>query len=156
MKRIYFVAAVALILTVLIFTYSQSPQPSPQTGQTATVTTQSQPVKARKVLVKEVPKELAGITLENGVFKLAPGYKLVPRADGGGAVALKASGAVSGTVECFCSHLEGTPKPTGDCKLKLLDKQTTLSCVKAEENPCSDSCYLDAKVKGTLTKLAIF
>jgi hypothetical protein len=34
-------------------------------------------VKVKKVLIKELPKGLAGIVLKDGVFKLALGYKFV-------------------------------------------------------------------------------
>lgn len=152
MRRIYFIAAVALILTALIFTYSQSPQPSPQTGQTATVTTQSQPVKARKVLVKQVPKELEGITLEKGAFKLKPGYKFVPQPNGTVGLSLQTAGGrgVSGTFECSCEGIGHT----GSCAVSIVGPY--ISCLKDKKKPCNKECLLDTTIGDSKLKLAIY
>lgn len=156
MTRTHLVTVVGVILLALIFAYSQGPQRTSQPAQTATQSEPNQPPKAKKILVKELPKELAGMTLQNGVFKLAPGYKFVPKTNGSVAVALRATGAVSGTFDCLCLRSEGGPKQSGNCKVKLNNESTTLSCVKDETNPCSDTCFLDSIVKGTSMRLAIF
>lgn len=67
------------MLSALIFASSRWPQPSPQASRTATPAPPSQPVKAKKILVKQLPSTLQGIALVNGVFKLQPGYKFEKR-----------------------------------------------------------------------------
>lgn len=149
MRRLYFIAAGTLILNALIFAYSQSPAPSPQTGATLSRNNQSQPVKAKKVLVKGLPKKVAGIALVKGVFKLLPGYKFIPQSDNTVAVGLKAGGGVAGSFTCTCPT---TAK--GSCSVTTVD--TTMYCSKSDKNPCSSECSLQTTVGGAMTRLAIF
>jgi len=157
MKRIHLLMVVAFSLIALVVVYSKQTRQSPQTRPAASSTNSgAEHVKAKKVLVKELSRKVAGITLQDGVFKLAPGYKFVPQDNGTVVVALKATGAVSGTFDCTCSHLAGTPAPSGACKLKQDKDQTSVSCVKDEQNQCSDTCFLEAVVKGTSLRLAMY
>ena len=94
MRRLHLVAAGTLILSTLILANSQSPAPGPQTGATLTRIKQGQPVKAKKVLVKRMPKNLPGIVLDKGVFTLRPGYKFIPQSDNTVAVGLKVGAAL--------------------------------------------------------------
>ena len=151
MRRLSLVAAGTLILSALIFAYSQSPAPSPQTPvQTMTRVDQTEPAKAKKVLVKELPKELEGVVLTKGVFKLQPGYKFVPQANNTVAVGLKIGGhGVSGSFDCFCSK-EGE----GGCSAQTVGG--TISCAKSKTAPCSDACVLRTTINGVKTRLAIF
>ncbi len=149
MRRLHLVAAGTLILSALIFAYSQSPAPSPQTGATLTRIEQSRPVKAKKVLVKGLPKKLEGIVLDKGVFKLQPGYKFVPQSDNTVAVGLKVGGGVTGSFDCFCSKEGG-----GSCSATTVGG--TISCGKSKTNPCSDDCVLRTTINGAETRLAIF
>jgi hypothetical protein len=92
MKRIYLVAVVVLILGALVFAYSQAPRSTSRTAPTASQAQQT----ANKVLVKELPKSLQGIVLENGAFKPMPGYKFVPQSKNTLKVGLRAGGVVGG------------------------------------------------------------
>lgn len=150
MKRMHLVTVVVLILITLIFAYSQSPLPSPQREQTATQIGQRKPEKAKKVLVKELPKTLEGIVLENGHFKLKPGYKFLPQPNGTVTVGLQAGGGgVSGSFDCFCSKEGG-----GSCSATTVGG--TISCSKSKTTPCSDECILRTTIGGNRTRLAIF
>ena len=148
MRRIHLFAVFTLILSLLVFAYSQSPVQSPQTGQTVTQITQSQPVKAKKVLIKELPKTLEGIELKEGVFKLMPGYKFVPQLNN--TVALQTGGrGVSGTFDCFCSKEGG-----GSCSATTVGG--TISCQKSKTTACSDECILRTTIGLSQTRLAIY
>ncbi len=149
MRRLYLVGAGTLILSVLIFAYSQSPAPSPRTGATMTRIEQSQPPKAKKVLVKGLPKKLEGIVLVKGVFKLQPGYRFVPQSDNTVAVGLKVGGGVTGSFDCFCSK-EGE----GSCSAIIVGG--TITCGKNKTNPCGGDCMLRTTINGAKTGLAIF
>ena len=149
MRRLHLVAAGTLIFSALIFAYGQSPAPSPQTGATLTRTKQGQPVKAKKVLVKGMPKNLPGIVLDKGVFKLRPGYKFIPQADNTVAVGLKVGGRVTGTFHCSCSKEGG-----GSCSVTTTEG--TIYCSKGTKNPCSGECSFQTTIEGAMTRLAIF
>ena len=149
MRRIHFVPVVTLMLSTLILAYGQLPQAGGQIGQTATQAQPTQPAKAKKVLVRELPKTLQGIALENGVFKLKPGYKFVPQPNNTVAVGLQAGGGVSGSFDCFCAKEGG-----GSCSTTTVGG--TISCGKSKTTPCSDECILRTTIDGNKTKLAIF
>lgn len=149
MRRLHLVAAAALTLSTLILSYSQSPSPSPQTGATLTRTKQGQPVKAKRVLVKGMPKNLPGIVLDKGVFKLRPGYKFIPQSDNTVAVGLKVGGGATGNFECSCSK-----DRAGWCSVETTGG--SLSCVKSKSYPCSGECQLRTTINGAMTRLAIF
>ncbi len=146
MRRLHLVAAGTLILSTLILAYSQSPAPSPQTGATLTRNKQGQPVKAKKVLVKGLPKSLSGIVLNKGVFKLQPGYKFIPQSENTVAVGLKVGGGVTGSFSCSCSK-------AGSCKVMIVEG--ALYCLKGKESPCSGECSLGTIIDGAKTSLAI-
>jgi hypothetical protein len=155
MNRINLVTVVGVILIALIFAYSQEPQRT--TSPSATQAEFSQSVKAKKILVNELPKGLEGIVLEKGIFKLRPGYKFVNQTRNTVAVALKAGGGLTGTFTCGCYAKAGSGKtPSGNCKVKTTDSQGSISCVSDESNPCNAECFLDAKVNKTASRLAIF
>jgi hypothetical protein len=151
MRRLCLVAAGTLILSALIVSYGQSPAPSPQTGATLTRNGQSQPVKAKKVLVKALPKKLEGIVLNKGVFMLKPGYKFIPQSDNTVAVGLKVGGGVKGSFECRCQKVGGCAVGTVSGK-----DSTAIVCTKSEKNPCSEECQLVTIFEGAMTRLAIF
>ena len=156
MRRIHLVTVVALLLITLIFAYSQSPQPSPQSVQTATRTAASQPVKAKKVLVRALPKGLEGIVLKDGVFTLSPGFKFTPRTENSIALVRNESpGGGSATVDCSCSGNVGT---TGACVPKTVSGggTTYVSCGSAKENKCTGECIMVVTMGGSKTRLAIF
>lgn len=166
MRRIHLFTVVGVILIALIFAYSQSPQSTSQSPGTtnagaqtgtnagATTTTNAQPVKAKKMLVSELPKGLEGIVLKDGVFKLSPGFKFVPRT--GSTLALvrnEGGGNGSANVDCSCSGKEGAcvPKTTSG------GGTTVLTCVSAsKENACTGECIMAVTMGGSKTKLAIF
>lgn len=148
MRSIHFVGVITLMLSSLIFAYSQSPQPGPQTDRTATAAQPSGPVKAKKILVRELPASIQGIKLENGVFKLQAGYKFVPQPNNIVEVRLQAGG-VTGSFDCFCSKEGG-----GGCSATTVGG--TISCSKSKTTPCSDDCIMRATIGVTRTRLAIF
>ncbi len=148
-RRIHFVAVVTLMLSAMIFAFNQTPQPGPQVSRTATTAQPSQPVKAKRVLVRELPASLQGIKLENGVFKLQPGYKFAPQPNNTVEVRLQAGGGVSGSFDCFCSKEGG-----GGCSATTVGG--TISCGKSKTGPCSDDCVLRTTINGAKTRLAIF
>jgi hypothetical protein len=150
MTRTHLVTVVGVILIALIFAYSQSPQRTSKPAQTATQAEPSKPVKARKVLVKELPKGLEGIELKNGEFKLKPGYKFVPDSNSSGTVALQTGGLsdVDGKFKCSCSV-------DGSCT--FVSHQGTLFCVKKPTDTCTEGvCDFTVTIGGLKTKLAIF
>jgi hypothetical protein len=149
MRRLCLVAAGTLILSTLLSTYSQSPAPSPQTRETLTRNDQSQPAKAKKVLVKGLPKKVEGIVLEKGVFRIKPGYKFIPQTDNTVAVGLKIGGRLTGNFDCSCSK-----DRAGWCSITT--SGGSLSCVKSKTYPCSGECQLTTTINGTATRLAIF
>lgn len=149
MRRLHLVAAGTLILSTLIFANSQSPAPSPQTAATLTRIKQGQPVKAKKVLVKRMPKNLPGIVLDKGVFKLRPGYKFIPQSDNTVAVGLKVGGGVAGSFTCTCSKEGG-----GSCSVTTTEG--TIYCSKGTYKPCSGECSFQTTIEGAKTSLAIF
>lgn len=155
MRRIHFVPVVTLMLSALILAYSQTSQSTSQPAQRATQAQPTESVKAKKVLVKELPKGLKGIVLENGVFKLQQGYKFVNQTSNTVAVALRAGGAVTGTFSCGC-YVEGSGgSPSGNCKTAF-DKEGRLCCRKDDKNPCNATCHLEVKVDKSKLSLAIF
>jgi hypothetical protein len=153
MKRISLSILAVLTLALLVSAYSRTTQSSKTadvTAQTLTAQPASQPVKAKKVLVKELPKTIEGLTLENGVFKLKPGYKFVPQPNKTVVVALQAGGSgVKGSFDCFCSKEGG-----GGCSAKTVGG--TISCAKSKEKGCSDDCILITTIDGLKSRLAIF
>ena len=149
MRRLHLVAAGTLILNTLIFAYGQSPAPSPQTGAALTRNGQSQPVRAKRMLVKGLPKKVVGIALVKGVFKLQPGYKFIPQSDNTVAVGLKVGGRATGSFDCSCSK-----DRAGWCSVTTTGG--SLSCVKSKTNPCSGECQLTTTINGAMTRLAIF
>ena len=149
MKRIHLVAVATLILSAMIFASGQSPQPASQAAQTATHAQTLQPAKAKKVLVRELPKGLEGIVLKDGVFALGPGYKFVPGPNNTFTVALKAGSGVKGDFDCFCSKEGG-----GSCGVTTVGG--VISCGKSKTTPCSDDCILRTTIGGLKTRLAIF
>ena len=110
---------------------------------------QSQPAKAKKLLVKGLPKKLVGIALVKGVFKLQPGYKFIPQSDNTVAVGLKAGGRATGSFDCSCSK-----DRAGWCSVETTGG--SISCVKNKTNPCSGECQLRTTINGALTRLAIY
>jgi hypothetical protein len=151
MKRISVSILAVLVLALLVSAYSPLPQASRQPDQS---------VKAKKILVNEVPKEIEGIALKNGVFKLKQGYKFVNQTRNTVAVALKANGAITGTFMCGCFVAAGSGKtPSGDCEAVLRNDQNgvgTLTCQKKDTNPCNDTCLMSAKRTNQIFKLAIY
>ena len=167
MKRISLSILAVLTLALLVSAYSRTTQsgaiqkvdltaqtltsqPAGQPGQTATRSEPTRPVKAKKVLVKELPTTLEGMVLEDGVFKLKPGYKFVPQPNNTVAVSLQAGGkGVTGSFDCFCSKEGG-----GGCSATTVGG--TISCGKSKTTPCSDDCILRTTINGNKTRLAIF
>ncbi len=154
MKRISVSILAVLTLALLVSAYSRTTQSGASktgdvTAQTSTSQT-NQPAKAKKVLVKELPKTIQGLTLDNGVFKLKPGYKFVPQPNNTVAVALQAGGGgVTGSFDCFCAKEGG-----GGCSAKTVGG--TISCAKSKTTPCSDDCILITTIDGNKSRLAIF
>lgn len=149
MKRIKIVTVVALTLTPLIFAYSQSSRSSSRTGQTGNQAQKSEVVRAKKVLVKELPKGVEGIVLEKGVFRLKPGYKFVKPSANTVAVALdNASDDISGSFNCYCT----TDK--GSCYLAI--SPSSIGCNKNQKSPCSGACQLNTTIGGNKVALAIY
>jgi len=150
MRRIKIGTVVALVLTAMAFTYSQSPRSRSRTNQTGSQAKKSEAVKAKKLLVKELPKGLEGIVLEDGVFRLKPGYRFVKPSANTLAVALdNGGGNVGGTINCYCSNEEGTA--TGSCKVTT--DRTTLVC---RRGTCDGSCELATTIDGNRVGLAIY
>jgi hypothetical protein len=154
MKRIYLSTLGVLALALLVSAYSRTTQsPASKTADVTaqTLTIQStQSAKAKKVLVKELPKTIEGLVLENGVFKLKSGYKFVPQPNNTVAVALQTGGrGVTGSFDCFCAKEGG-----GNCSATTVGG--TISCHKSKTTPCSDECILRTTINGLKTKLAIF
>lgn len=75
MRRIQIVTVFTLILAALIFAYSQAPQSTTRLAQTATRDQKNEAGKAKRVLVKRLPKGAIGLELKDDVFRLKPGYK---------------------------------------------------------------------------------
>jgi hypothetical protein len=149
MKRISLSILVVLALALLISAYSSLAQQGAQVGQTATQALPTQPVKAKKILVRELPKALKGITLENGVFKLQSGYKFVSQPNKTIAVGLQAGGDIGGSFNCFCPAEE-----RGSCSVSTI--ANSIFCNKGKTKPCKEACELSIDIDGIKTKLAIF
>ena len=150
MRRIQIVTVVALILTALIFAYSQSPRSSSRTGQTGDQARKSEVWKAKKLLVKELPKGVEGIVLEKGVFRLKPGYKFVKPSAGTITVARdNGTGGLAQTWSCTCDA--GVQRPSGSCTLDT--SGVFFTCTKST---CSDSCKMSTALDGNKIGLAIY
>jgi hypothetical protein len=156
MRRIQIVTVVALILTALIFAYSQSPQSTSQTGPTGAQAQRDQPVKAKKVLVKALPKGVEGIVLKDGVFSLKPGYKFVRKSSNTVVVALNDGGPGPVTpLTCSCVSQVPNERASGTCDI-IFDK-TTPGCQKGKEKPCTDLCQMNSIILfGKSVGLAIY
>ena len=148
MKRIQIITVVAVLLTALIFAYSQTPQSRNRTGQTESQAQKSEVVKAKKVLVNELPKAVEGIVLKDGVFRLSPGYKFVRKSSDSVAVALQAGGDISGSFNCYCT----TDK--GSCNLVI--SPTAIGCNKSKKDSCTGECQLNTTIDGNKLALAIY
>lgn len=153
MKRISISLLAVLALALLVSAYSRTTQSNKTvdvTAQPLTSQSISQPVKAKKMLVKELPTTVEGLVIENGIFKLKPGYKFVPQLNNTVTIALQAGGKnVSGSFDCFCAKEGG-----GGCNATTVGG--TISCGKSKTTPCSDDCILRTTIGGLKTKLAIF
>lgn len=160
MKHISLSILAVLALTLLVSAYSPWPQPGAQAGRTATQDQARQSVKAKKILVSEVPKEIEGVLLENGEFRLKRGYKFVNQTRNTVAVALMAGGATTGTFICGCAADAGSGKrPSGDCEARVKNDPNgvgTITCQKKDTNPCNDTCLMSAKRTNQIFKLAIY
>jgi hypothetical protein len=122
-----------------------------QTRQDATTAAEAKPVKAQKVLIKKIPEALEGIVLEDGQFKLKPGYKFLPTSNNKVTIALRAGGHnVKGSFDCFCA------KQGAGSACAIVAVGGSLVCTKSQTSPCSDECILRSTVSGLRTKLAIF
>mgnify|MGYP000545357688 CR=1 FL=1 len=79
MKRISLSSLAVLTLVLLVSAYSRTTQSSKTAGVTTqTIASQpTQPAKAKKVLVRELPKTLEGITLDNGVLRLDEATQII-------------------------------------------------------------------------------
>jgi hypothetical protein len=143
-----------LILAALIFAYSQAPQTRSRTDQTASEVKKNQPVKAKKVLVKELPKDLQGIVLKDGVFRLAPGYKFERKISNTIAVALKnGSPGYIPILGCTC-YVPGNERPGGACLLVVEDGDGW--CIRDPWDACNGECDLYARYMGKRFALAIY
>ncbi len=156
MKRISLSLSAILALALLLFAYSQMAQPEnlKRIGMTAQAFANplTQTAKAKKVLVKELPKKLEGMVLEDGVFRLKSGYKFVPQSNNAIAVSLQAGGrGITGSFDCFCSN---TQAGGGSCSTKTVGG--TISCTKSSTAPCSEDCILITTIDGTKSRLAIY
>jgi len=156
MRTIHVISIFVLILTAVIFTYSQSPQSSGRPMQSETRIQENQPVKASKLLVKNLPKGLQGIVIEKGVFRLKQGYKFVNLPNNTVGVALKANGEIGGTFTCGCYKEAGAGgSVSGTCRVAF-DKENRMMCRNDPQNSCSAVCFLEAKVNSLSSRLAIF
>jgi hypothetical protein len=145
-----FVGTVGLFLAYRAQAHVQTPTVSTTQAQPG------QPAKATRLLVTALPKSIEGIVLENGVFKLASGYKFVNQTVNTVDVALLKNGVITGTFSCGCYVESGSGKtPSGSCKVANT-KEGALVCQKDQLNPCSDICHLEAKVDKTRLRLAIY
>lgn len=155
MRLINLAIVTVLILGALFLANSQTPRTTNQNRQTAVQAESAESFKAKKILVKELPKDLGGVVIEKGVFKLKPGYEFRDPTDNTVVVALKNGGA-TGTFSCTCSYLSGTPKASGDCKIVQSTETSSISCKKADSNACTGICFLDVSVNKLNSRLAIF
>lgn len=160
MKRINLSILAVLGLALLVSAHSRTTRSSAQTEQRATPAQPSELVKAKKILVNEVPREIEGVMLENGVFRLKQGYKFVNQTKNTVAVALMASSATTGTFICGCAVNAGSGKtPSGDCEASVRNDQNgvgTITCQKKAANPCNDTCLMSAKKTNRIFRLAIY
>jgi hypothetical protein len=148
MKAFHLVIVGGFILVNLIFANGQSP--GTQARQDVSQTVQTKQAKAKKVLVEKQPEGLEGVVLEDGKFKLKPGYKFLPQSNGKVGIALQAGGrGVKGSFNCACLKTGG-----GGCAILTVEGE--LHCSKSDEKPCSDYCSLVVIIQGLRTKLAIF
>jgi hypothetical protein len=154
--RLINLAIVIVLILGAFLANSQTPRTTNQNRQVAGQAQQSESFKAKKVLVKELPKALEGVVIEKGVFKIKEGYELRDPTDNTVVVALKNNGATTGTFSCSCATVSGNPKASGSCKLSQDPQGTSVSCKKADNDPCSGSCYLDITVNKSLSRLAIY
>ena len=156
MRTIYLLSICVLILAAVIFTYSQSPQSPSRPMHSEAQIQENQPVKASKLLVKNLPKGLQGIVIEKGVFRLKQGYKFVSLPDNTVGVALRANGEIGGTFTCGCYKEAGTGgSVSGTCRVAF-DKENRMMCRKDPQNSCSAVCFLEAIVNSHSSRLAIF
>lgn len=154
MKRISLV--IALTFTLLFCAYAQAPRSS-RAGQTVNRGEQAKAGRAKQILVKTLPKEIEGLVLENGVFRLQSGYKYVNETKNTVSLVRISNGAVSGTFWCGCVKDAGdTGTASGDCTVTINYQDMSLTCAKSSQNPCNRSCVMSAKRTGAATRLAIF
>lgn len=154
MKRISVSILAVLALALLVSAYSRATQSgnikSVDISVQAITSQATQTAKAKKVLVKELPKTVQGLVLENGVFRLQSGYKFVPQPNNTVGVALQSGGrGVTGSFDCFCAKEGG-----GGCSATTVGG--TISCSKSKTGPCSDDCILRTTIDGSKMRLAIF
>lgn len=150
MKCMRVVIVGVLVLIMFMFVHSQSPSTAPQMSRTITESAESQPARAKKLLVKKLPEGLEGIILEEGQFKLKPGYKFLPQTNSKVTIALMAGGhSVKGSFDCFCPKQGG-----GSCSAVTVGG--IISCQPSKTTPCGDSCMLRTTIDGYRTKLAMF
>ena len=155
MRRIQIITVIALILAALIFAYSQAPQSTTRPEQTATEAKRDQVVKAKKVLVKELPKGLEGIVLKDGVFKLKPGYKFVNQTANTVSVALvSAAGGVTGSFNCSCNAKKEGEGASGTCSVTTTKSGVT--CYKDDKDTCNGECLMATVIRGQRWSLAIY
>jgi hypothetical protein len=158
MRHIHLVTVLGVILIALSVTYSQAPRsttPLTVSRPSSTATEgQNESIKAKKLLVKELPKELKGLELVDGGFRLKPGYRFVRITSKSIFVALKNS--ARGThFECSCiDPTDGSRKPAGGCV--ALTSSRFVWCIEEPFDECEGECEAAWRVGNKRVALAIF
>ena len=158
MRRMHLVTVLALISIALSVTYSQAPRSTtpPTVSRPSQMTTegQNESIKAKKMLVKELPKELKGLELVDGGFRLKPGYRFVRITSKSVFVAPKNSARGSYfTCACLDAKDKGL-KPAGGCV--ALTSSRFVYCIEEPFDECEGECEADWRVGDKRVSLAIF
>lgn len=158
MRRMHLVTVLALLLIALSVTYSKAPRSTtPLTvsrpSRMATAG-QNESIKAKKMLVKELPKEFKGLELVDGAFRLKPGYRFGRITSKSIFVARKNS-ARGNYFICSCiDPKDSSRKPAGGCV--ALTSSRFVYCLEEPFDECEGECEADWRVGDKRVSLAIF
>jgi hypothetical protein len=154
MKCISMILVAVVTLTLLIAAYSQTRQSGNQSIQTSNdqlTKEQMAKAKAKKVLVKSLPKGVEGVELKDGIFRLKPGFKWVSQPDGTIAAARNNGGAgLGGSFDCQCTGTDAK----GKCVVAT--QGSSMGCVSHDTDKCSGTCTLTVFTGLATTRIAIY
>ncbi len=157
MRRLGIMLAAAL--TLAAFTYGEKQTGREACGQEGSgrrvigghATRELTEIPKGTALVEKLPEGVEGVTLEEGVVKIKPGYKFVKRNNKVTVMRVGGGGAggrlgVGGSWSCVCKQ------GAGGCSTMVEDNQ--IFCAPGGASACSDRCVLSIVIKAA--KAGIF